>query len=290
MLYKKQIHFRFSAPLSFFLFMLIFSGVLFSAFTGNRETGNGNQEDTTLILTSVSVDISYPPGKTKGYILVLPGWNFTKEDVCRNSDFCKLARQSGYCLIRPEMGKCAYILSYFKETRKDYLHNPTLSWVIDTLIPFCQKKLHLLQPGSRNFLFGISTGGRGVAQVAIHTGTLFTAGAALSGDYNQLLQKDDNLMIGYLGLYETFPSRWSGNDNPFMQAEQLKIPLFLGHGKQDKIVPVEQTNKFFERITTLNPRLGHILHIDESGGHNYNYWNSEMQRIFAFFNRKSITR
>ena len=249
----------------------------------NSEPGNDLQKDTTIILNNVAVDISYPAGKAKGFILVLPGWNFNREDACKNSDFCHLAKQYGYCLIRPEMGKSAYLFENFKETREDWVHYPTLKWVIDTLIPFCQHKLRILLPVNKNFLFGISTGGRGVAQIAINTGNLFAAGAALSGDYNQLLQKDDKLMTGYLGLYEKFPSRWTGKDNPFMKAEQLKIPLYLGHGKLDKIVPVEQTTTFFTQISSISTQLGHVLHIDESGGHNYNYWNSEMQRIFAFF-------
>jgi hypothetical protein len=247
-------------------------------------------KDTTLVVDGIPVGIRMPEAKVNGFILVLPGWNFSRNDVCRNSDFCHLAKEAGYCLILPEMGKSAYILRNYKETREDYRQYLKLSWVIDSLIPFCQKTFGILLPGENNFIFGISTGGRGVAQVAIHTGRLFTAGAALSGDYNQLLQPADKLMTGYLGPAKEFPERWSGEDNPCMHAEMLKIPLYLGHGKADKIVPSGQSVEFFERIKSLHPDAGHILHIAVTGGHDYNYWNSEMQRIFAFFYEKRVKR
>ena len=271
------------ASLSFLLILTISLFAIQLCYGQNIKPGNDLPKDTIVILNNVAVDISYPSGTAKGSILVLPGWNFSKDDACKNSDFCNLARQYGYCLIRPEMGKSIYLFENYPETREDWVRNPTLKWLIDTLIPYCQQKLGILLPGNKNFLFGISTGGRGVAQIAINTGNLFTAGAALSGDYNQMLQKNDKLMIGYLGPFEKFPSRWAGKDNPFMHAIQLKIPLYLGHGRQDKIVPVEQTTRFFEIVSSINPSIGHVQHIDENGGHNYNYWNSEMPRIFAFF-------
>jgi len=283
------------------LTLLFILGISISALTQNQgqirrpvishvETISNLPKDTTIVLDNIGVDISCPAGKINGSILVLPGWNFNREDACKNSDFCNLAKQFGYCLIKPEMGKSAYLFENFIETREEWTHYPTLTWIIDTLIPYCQQNFRILLPGNNNFLFGISTGGRGVAQIAINTGNLFNAGAALSGDYNQLLQKDDKLMTGYLGPYEKFPSRWKGKDNPFMNAGSLKIPLYLGHGKLDNIVPVEQTTTFFEQISSINSQLGHVRHIDENGGHNYNYWNSEMQRIFAFFYEKRLNR
>ena len=279
MMYRKTTRSLFFLAVAFSCNLFFMPGISLAA--------NHLKDDTTVIIHKVAVDISYPEGKITGTILVLPGWNFSRDDVCKKSDFCDIARRSGYCLVLPEMGKSCYLFNVFKETREEWIQFPTLSWVIDTLIPFCQQSLGILLPGNKNFLFGISTGGRGVAQVAINTGTLFTAGAALSGDYNQLLMKNDKLMTGYLGMYEQFPSRWSGKDNPSMHVSNLQIPLFLGHGKTDKIVPVEQTTAFFTLISTIHPRLNNVIHIDETGGHNYNYWNSEMQRIFAFFYEKS---
>jgi S-formylglutathione hydrolase FrmB len=257
-----------------------------SVFRTSSAMPSSNPEDTTFSLNGVAVDLRWPASDVKGFILVLPGWNFSREEVCTKSGFCKTAKAQGYCLILPEMGKSAYIYSYFNESRTDWTRYPTLRWVLDTLIPYCQNNFRILLPAQKNFLFGISTGGRGVAQIALNTGTLFTAGAALSGDYNQLLQTNDNLMTGYLGPYSSFLSRWSGRDNPSMNIMNLKIPLYLGHGKTDKVVPVEQSEVFFAQVHTTFPKGGSIIHLDEKGGHDWNYWNSEMQRIFAFFNEK----
>jgi S-formylglutathione hydrolase FrmB len=254
--------------------------------TGERTMEAG--KDTTFVINGLAVDILYPDSKPAGCILVLPGWNFSRQAVCTFSDFCKLAKAKGYTLILPEMGKSAYLFACFPETRADWIHYPTLTWVLDTLIPACQEKFGLLKPGERNFLFGISTGGRGVAQIALNTGRLFIAGASLSGDFNQLLQKDDRLMTGYIGEYEKFSSRWSGKDNPSENAAKLEIPLYLGHGAKDNVVPVRQTAAFFDRISSLNPQAGHVRNIAENGEHNWDYWNSEMQRIFAFFHEKSM--
>lgn len=246
-------------------------------------TSPAENRDTTATIAGVPVNISFPEGKIIGSILVLPGWNFSREDACIKSDLCTLARKSGYCLIKPEMGKSAYLFKVFPETREEWKHYPTLQWVLDTLIPYCQNSMKLLLPGQKNFLFGISTGGRGVALVAVNTGNLFMAGASLSGDFNQLLWTGDKLMTGFLGPYDQFPERWSGRDNPAANAEKLKIPLFIGHGKDDKVVPTEQSVRFYELITSLHPETGHVLHLGDNAGHNYDYWNSEMQRIFAFF-------
>jgi predicted esterase len=246
--------------------------------------------DTTIVLNNVSVDILFPSEKPVGYILVLPGWNFSRKDVCTHSEFCSLAKKSGYCLILPEMGKSAYLNKCFKETRAEWLIYPTLKWVLDTLIPYCQNSFRILLKNQDNFLFGISTGGRGVAQIALNTGKLFKAGASLSGDFNPSIWKDDKLMIGYLGPYEQFPERWNGEDNPSVHAARLMIPLFLGHGKADKVVPVDQTLSFYQKISSLGPKAGHTVHLEENAGHNWDYWNSEMERIFAFFHEKSLKR
>lgn len=71
---------------------------------------------------------------------MLPGWNFSKDKTCNETSFCKRALAEGYRLILPEMLKSTYATHYFPETRNDYRAYPTLTWVIDTLIPELKKK------------------------------------------------------------------------------------------------------------------------------------------------------
>ena len=165
-----------------------------------------------------------------------------------------------------------------------------MHWITDTLIPFCRNHFKIFRKGEQNFLFGISTGGRRVALVAENTGSLFVAGASLSGDYDQTDMQEDRLMTGYYGQYQQFKDRWEGADNPSFQSDRLKIPLYLAHGLKDNIVPSKQSINFFQKINKADPSRGHILDICDTCGHNYVFWNSETKKVFNFFGKYSGKR
>lgn len=243
------------------------------------------QKDTTIIVGSVPVDFRFPGVSLRGAILVLPGWNFTRTDVCTKSGFCTEATKQGYILVLPEMLKSVYSSALFPETRAEWRHYPTLHWITDTLIPFCRNQFHIFNSGGRNFLYGISTGAKGVALVAENTDSLFLAGAALSGDYDQTSMPSDRLMTGYYGPYDQFKNRWEGPDNPSFQTNNLKIPLYLAHGKRDAVVPCTQSIDFSKKIISENPSRGHVLHLCDTCGHNYTFWNSQTADVFAFFEK-----
>jgi dipeptidyl aminopeptidase/acylaminoacyl peptidase len=187
----------------------------------------------------------------------------------------------------PDMQKSIYASQLYPETRADWRSFPTLTWVTDSLIPYCQKEFKLLLPKQNNYLFGISTGGRGVALLSLYTDSIFIAGAALSGDYDQVADTSDNLVRGYYGAFNKFPERWKGKDNPLMNANKLKIPLFIAHGKSDNIVPYQQSVNFFDAITKIKPGLGHKINLQNEAGHNYKFWNTEYTEVFVFFQNHS---
>lgn len=241
------------------------------------------KKDTTLLVDSVKVGILLPPEKHAGYILMLPGWNFSRGDCCEKSSFCKKAREAGYCLIMPEMGKSVYSGGFYNETRADWKKYPSRVWVINSLIPEMQQKYGYLKRGGNNHLYGISTGARGVALLALHTKGIFKSGAALSGDYDQSVMPADNLMTGYYGAYDKFPGRWTGEDNALKNAAKIDIPLYLAHGKKDKIVPCTQTESFFATLKKLHPDGRNEIHISENAGHNYDFWDSETGNVIRFF-------
>ena len=222
------------------------------------------------------------PGTDHEPILV-PG--FAKSNVCEKSEFCSLAKMMGYVLVLPEMLKSVYSSGFYNETRADWRRYPTLHWITDTLIPYCRLHFHLLERGDPNFLYGISTGARGVALVAENTDSLVLAGAALSGDYDQTSMPDDKLMTGSYGPYQKFRDRWKGKDNPFLHSDSLKIPLFLAHGKKDALVPCSQTIAFYNKIATENPGKDHVLQLCDTCGHNYAFWNSRTKSVFDFFSK-----
>ncbi len=248
-----------------------------------------NKRDTIINLQNqhsvLPVYLKFPQSKpVKGIIVVLPGWKLPVLDWCTKTTFCQKALAKGYILIMPEMAKSIYANQRYPETRKDWLQFATRTWFKDTLIAHLQEKYGLLIPGQKNYLLGLSTGARGVALLALDCPEIFCKGAGLSGDYDQTQMPKDALMTGWYGSFSEYPDRWKGEDNVVYHYKELKIPLYLGHGKADKIVPVSQTIQFADSLKKYKPKLLKY-HINETAEHNYDYWNSEVDAVLEFFNK-----
>lgn len=237
----------------------------------------------TLTIGGHKLDVRSPKGDIKGNIVVLPGWNFPKEDWCNKSSLCKTALAQGFRLILPEMSKSVYSAQFYPQTLATWKKYPDLNWVIKQMIPSLQKEYGILLTTQKNFLLGLSTGGRGVVAIGIATPALFVAGAALSGDYDPTKMTTDRLMIGYLGSYAQFPARWkTGEENLVYHAKRLKMGLYIGHGKQDRVVPFNQSLLLYNTLKKVNPELK-VKYNWVKAGHNYKYWNSEVDNMLKFF-------
>lgn len=236
--------------------------------------------DTTQEINGFPVELRVPKVGVRGVVFLLPGWGFFRTKWCTETNFCEKALKEGYLLVLPEMGKSVYQTDNYPETRKDWRIYPTRTWFNSELIP------HLKAQGILDtenvFVLGLSTGARGAVLLALDNPELFKGVAALSGDYDQTLMPDDNLMKGVYGHFEEFPDRWKGSDNPAMRAKEWKTPLFLGHGKADKVVPVEQTEVLYNRIIHNNPEVPVILELSDAG-HDFQYWSSMEDKILDFF-------
>jgi dipeptidyl aminopeptidase/acylaminoacyl peptidase len=134
-------------------------------------------------------------------------------------------------------------------------------------------------------MLGLSTGARGVILIGIKTDTLFTKGAALSGDYNQTRLPNDNLVRGYYGQYSKFKKRWEDIDNPTRQSKNIKFDLYLGHGKIDKVVDYSQTTELYDSVRKNNRSINVKLSIQSKMGHNFSYWRSEVNNVLMFFEK-----
>lgn len=238
--------------------------------------------DTTLLIKNFVVEIIQPTKEWQADLLVLPGWNYGRHDWGNKTDLFRLAQQKGYRLILPEMKKSLYTIMVYPETRTDWKNYPTLLWLTDTVIPHLQSQYNIFSTRA-NYIIGLSTGAKGGALVALRTDTLFSAAVLLSGDYDLTLQKDDVLNIGFLGNYTQFPERWQGANNPIDNLFRLKTAFYIGHGKQDNVVPAHQSINFYEAIQRNLPNPKAILSINDTAGHNYGYWNSELVAAFRFF-------
>ncbi len=241
-------------------------------------------KDTLVTIGKTSIWIKSPEGEPKADILVLPGWNFPKEKICKESDFCEKALAKGYRLILPEMMKSVYASKYYPETREDYQSFLTLTWVIDTMIPALQKDYGMLKVGSRNYLHGISTGARGAALVHLNTGTLFSKVVLLSGDYNNASMPEDNLLKNTFGPYTEFKERWIANDNPWEQTSSWTADLYIAHGNMDDVVDFKQSLTFSGKIHTEHPEVRMTKNYPDAK-HDFEFWGGETENVLNFFEK-----
>jgi len=238
--------------------------------------------DTIIILNNRKVYVKISKNEIRGTFLLLHGWNLPATDWCDKTVLCQKLLNKGFNIVMPDMGKSVYQKNNFPQTRIDWKHYPTRLWLSDTLIPFLQNNYSLLLKNENNYLVGLSTGARGVALLLLDYPELFKGAAVLSGDYSQEKLQNDNLMTGYYGAYNKYKDRWLNIDNPVKRVGEFKTPIYLGHGKLDKVVPPSQTKMFYDSLKKYHPNLKIKLNMPDAQ-HDYKYWGSEVDNILVFF-------
>ena len=245
---------------------------------------NGNNSN----LKMVPVDIFIPKGKKiTGDILVLPGWSFSRTRWHKETDILKYAEELGFRLIFPEMSVSSYESEYFPETTMKWSATPGGEWIKSVLLPLLSADYGILKRGGNNFIFGLSTGGRGVLLVSLQNPDRFSGGATLSGDCDQFLMPDDKLMAALYGEYKYFKSRWESVDNPMFEIKKgnWKMPLYIGHGKKDAVSIFSQSELLYETIKIKYPNLSVVFNSPEDADHDFKYWKSEVPAVMNFFHK-----
>ena len=237
-----------------------------------------------------AVDIALPDSGVAyaGNIVVLPGYNYPRSHWCEQThapQLCSLAKAKGYVLIMPEMGRSVYSSEFFPETRADLQQYPKRQWLSDSVFSYLQNSYNLLLPEQNNYLLGLSTGGRGVALVALDKPLFFSAVAALSGDFDQSKMPTDKLMSNYYGAYSKFKARWETVDNVLHRVAEWQTPIYSGHGQMDKIVPPEQSKLFYDSLCLHFDTTKIELHEPKEHAHDYTYWGAETEAVLNFFGR-----
>ncbi|NEP12625.1 MAG: prolyl oligopeptidase family serine peptidase [Symploca sp. SIO2C1] len=246
------------------------------------------------MVDDVPYDLYVPPNygtdASLPCLLVLPGWDFPRTSWVENAPLVKYADRYGYALILPEMGKTLYESQYYPETQPAYRWNSTPGgqFIREKLIPHIQQTHNLLQPGQHNTMLGLSTGGRGVALIALENPDLFVAGATLSGDFSQENMTDDKLMTGVYGSFNQFRDRWLGRDNPQARVAEWKIPLYLAHGTADGIVPESQSRLFYDALSKFHGQNLSLVYDSVPGaGHDYQFWGGQLEAVFEFLQKNN---
>lgn len=263
---------------------------LAKSFVAKSSDVNNIKNDTAIVLyyqgtpfetliKSIDDSVSY-----KGTILALHGWNLSYNDWCDSTSLCDKAKAMGYVVVLPNMGKSVYSSRYYPQTRKDWAIFPTRLWFQDTLITHLQTQFNLFLADNNNFILGLSTGGKGAALLALENSDLFKATAVLSGDFDQTYDTTSSFYKGFYGAYSAHKERWEEADNVVYSIKDYVVPTYLGHGRDDNVVDVQETQLFHEILISNHPNSSVKLHIDTTAKHNYKYWDSEVDAILNFFN------
>ncbi len=257
-------------------------------------------------------------------LLLLPGWNFSDTQWCTRTRVCDEATKRGYDVMLVEMGKSVYMDSLYPQMRADYRLHPTRTWLWDSVLKPLQRRSYFTDQGIPedptktvngrvlyksmrlpipSYVMGLSTGARGALLLALEHPEAFQGCAGLSGDYNPLLMKNDNLMINCLGKFDDVPWRWRGTNNIEMRVDFFKVPMYLAHGSDDRVVPMKQTESLLlaiERSEACKARAAfpkvytavthHYLNekiiqseIVVGAGHDYIFWNQAGLKALDYF-------
>lgn len=261
----------------------------------------------------VEIQVSKAVGAStpRKMLLLLPGWNYADTQWCTRTLVCSTALARGYDVMLVEMGKSVYMDSLYPEMRVDYREHPTRLWLWNEVLKPLQVRGYFTDKGIPEdsvrmlngkvvyksmrlpiptFVMGLSTGARGSLLLALEHPEALRGCAGLSGDYNPLLMKFDNLMINCLGKYEAAPLRWRGSNNIQLRINELKVPCYLAHGEADDVVPVQQSQQLYDTHEKYRLLAGNSAKLSpmklvlvRGGLHNYKFWNTAGLQALDFF-------
>jgi len=220
---------------------------------------------------------------TRGTVILLHGWDLSPLSWCDQTSFCDELLSMGYHVIIPDMGKSVYASQYYPETVGTMAMYPQLPFVLDTLLPFLQDSIHILNNSHNNFLIGYSMGARGALAIAENTENIFSRLVLISGEYDQTLIPEDNILTMYFGSYQQFPERWEGKDNLLRNIDKLNIPVLILHGQNDDVISAIQSDTLAKVLENKNKF--YIKTIYNNYGHDFDFVQKTIKDVNVFLNK-----
>ncbi len=225
-----------------------------------------------------NIQVNIPKNNNHQLILFLPGWNLPATDWKTKTHVIDSALSKGYSVLMVDMGKSVYLDTFYANTRSDYKKHPTRQWLWNEVLkPYRDAGFFTdVHKGLKSHIFGLSTGARGAIALAQDHNLTVNFIAALSGDYNPNIDTTDALMINAMGRYYQNPGRWKLGSNNLINHGPISGHLFIGHGKNDKIVPFEHSLAFADssnKWSLVQPGWQIMTYFPENSGHNYMFWN-----------------
>lgn len=236
-----------------------------------------------------------PRGAQRGeqlpLLVALHGWGHSSEHWRRESRIATLADEHGVLVVCPDMGKTVYETRFYPETTCAWSRVPGALWMIDTVLPHVLGRFPVRSKAVG--ILGYSTGGRGAVVIAErHPG--FVLCASLSGTYDLEALKaatgEYRIHAAVLGERSRFPERWRAEDclRPETVRQLSGTVLLLAHGAKDTVVSPGQLDAAVRKLTAagLQAEADQV----DNAGHNWAFWNSELDRVFATFDDASNRR
>jgi S-formylglutathione hydrolase FrmB len=234
----------------------------------------------TITLKGIKYNIQFkvPRNNKQQLILFLPGWNLPASDWKTKTKVVDSALSLGYSTLLVDMGKSVYLDTFYSNTRADYKNYPTRQWLWEEVLePYRDAGFFSdVYKGLKSHVFGLSTGARGAVALAQDHYLTVNFVAALSGDYNPLIDTTDALMINSMGRYYQNTDRWRFGSNNLLQRGAISGHLYLAHGKKDRVVPIKHSLEFADSLlkgNSIDQGWPVYTFFPESSGHDYLFWN-----------------
>lgn len=224
---------------------------------------------------SYNVTIYNPKAEAKASALLFHGYSISGDKWKSDLDIINPLLNLQYRVIILDFKKTIYNEHSFAQTVEWKLKYPTRKWIREVVIDSLIKSEKIIKT-DENILIGISTGARGVALLSIDdTAKIFNSIALISGDYNQSVLPKDRLMSSIYGSYSKYKTRWDTIDNIQKSSKVINAEhIFIAHGKEDPIVPFNQSSNLFKKYEKENKKI--VKYFPQKQGHNNIFWKSAL--------------
>ena len=210
----------------------------------------------------------------------LPGYSATATEIYTYLSFRAQAELKGIAIVIPEGENLFY---------QDYKERGTLysTYVGKELVEETRKLLPLSRERADTYIGGISMGGYGAIYNGLKYKETFSKIIAFSpaaNCYNLLVEAGNpgssiSQFNNYFGSKENYMESESNLIWAYEKADSSKLPeLFLCCGRDDKLV-FSAVKKLEEALVRL--QIKHVYR-EESGDHEFDFWNRMMDPAFSF--------
>ncbi len=241
---------------------------------------NTQTQDLDIIIEGTRVIVNYPKESKdiKANLLVLPGFGFPVTSISNrtpNRTLFDSYIKEGFVIIQVDMKSSVY----GKKGNRLIKNPPDLATLETRIIRELQTKYGLFN--DKNFVIGVSTGGRGAAALIYNTGLPITAAASLSGDFDYV----DRTVGEYQAALKYYGNATDLIEDDFvLKAKRfgLRSPMYIGYGNgASDTYYRNQSKKFIANISEKSK----ITEVQKQGGHEASQWELHIPDVLNYFKR-----